>query len=213
MNPPSSIRPACAGLRRHPVRRVVGAARGRPHRSAISAGFTLTEILVAIALILIIGALAVWNINAIVGGIQNETPDKVLKATIRQARFMALQRMNTVMLTYNGENHTFDILDDKGNVLEQNADGSTNPDAEIKVKFNKVEPSSEMGDDLNPKEDDSVKYVDKNETRLLFHSSGATAPVKITLSQEGTEKPFVFRLDPFSEGPPPRPPTDIPPLQ
>ncbi len=171
------------------------------------------EILVALALILIIGGLAVANLDSIAGNISHETPDKILKATIRQARFMALQRMGTVMLTYNGDNHSFDILDDKGNVLEQDPDGSDNPEAAIKLKFNKVEPSSEMGEDLNPKEDEAVIYSDKDETRLIFHASGATPPVKVTMTQEGTEKPYTFRLDPFSEGPPPRPPIDVPALQ
>ncbi len=171
------------------------------------------EILVALALILIIGGLAVANFDTIAGQIANESPDKVLKSTIRQARFMALQRMNTVMLTYNGDNHSFDILDDKGNVLEQEPDGSDNPDAAIKLIFNKVVATSDMGEEINPKEDDAVKYEDKDLTRLVFHASGACPPVKVTLSQEGMDKPIVFRLDPFSEGPPPRPPTNVPALQ
>jgi hypothetical protein len=45
---------------------------------------------------------------------------------------------------------------------------------------------------------------------LMFHASGATAPVKVTLSIDSNDS--TFNLDPFSEGPPPKAPTIIPPL-
>jgi prepilin-type N-terminal cleavage/methylation domain-containing protein len=204
-------RPASAGLRRHGWRRAARAPeRGRAVFAATD-GFTLTEILVALCLILIIGVLAAANMVGIADSVDHQPPAKVLQSTIRQARSLALQRMSPVMLTYNGDGHSFDILDDKGNILEQDPDGVDDPSTTLKLAFTPVEPTSSLGDDPNPATDDGVTYSNTTMSRLLFHASGATAPVKVTLTQD--DKDMTYRLDPFSEGPPPRPPTDVPALQ
>jgi prepilin-type N-terminal cleavage/methylation domain-containing protein len=201
---------------RHPRWRQAARAPERGRAVSTAAGFTLTEILIAIALILIIGSLAVANMMQIGITVDHEPPPKVLKASIRQARFMALQRMSAVMLTYNGDNHSFDILDDQGNVLEQDNDGLDSPDDKLTLKFLAVEPGTDLGADVNPKEDDAVTYVSEDlaQKRLLFHPSGACAPVKVELTiNDQDENKTVYRLDPFSEGPPPQPPADTPMLQ
>lgn len=177
-----------------------------------SAGFTLTEILIALCLILIIGGLAVANMVGMANNINRQPPPKVLQSTIREARFLALQRMSTVMLTYNGDNHSFDILDDKGNVLEQTPDGEDDPSVTLKLTFDPIEPVTDLGDDPNPESDDGLTFANTTLTRLTFAGCGTTAPVKVTLST-GDGKDLTYRLDPFSEGPPPRPPTDVPNLQ
>jgi prepilin-type N-terminal cleavage/methylation domain-containing protein len=210
-----SNRPAHAGLR-HPRWRRAARAPERGRAVSTAAGFTLTEILIAIALILIIGSLAVANMVGIGSQVDHEPPPKVLKASIRQARYLALQRMSEVMLTYNGDNHTFDILDDQGNVLEQDPDGLDSPDDKMTLTFLAVEPGTDGDADVNPKEDDAITYAsdDQAKKRLLFHASGATAPVKVTLTiNDQDDNKTVYRLDPFSEGPPPQPPAETPILQ
>jgi Tfp pilus assembly protein FimT len=208
-NPPSG-RAASADLPCHRWWRAAGAPeRGRAVFAA-TAGFTLTEILVALCLIVIVGGLAVANMQGMADNVNHQSPPQVLKTSIREARFLALQRMNTVILTYNGDGHSFDILDDQGNVLEQEPDGVDDPSVVLKVSFTAVEPTKSLGDDPNPENDETVTYANATMTRLTFHASGTTAPVKVTLSQD--DKDQTFRLDPFSEGPPPRPPTDVPNL-
>ena len=211
MNNSASSRQACAGPRQPHWRRAARAPERGRAVFASAAGFTLTEILVALCLILIIGGLAVANMVGIASGVDHQPPAKVLQATIRQARYLALQRMGTVMLTYNGDGHSFDILDDKGNVLEQDPDGLDDPSISLKLTFTPVEPVDNLGDDPNPETDDGISFSNTTSTRLSFHASGASAPVKVTLSQN--DQDMSFRLDPFSEGPPPRPPTDVPNLQ
>ncbi len=209
-NSPSS-RPASAGFR-HPRPRRAARTRGcRRAEFASAAGFTLTEILIALCLILIVGGLAVANMVGMATQIDQQPPPKVLQSSIREARFLALQRMDSVMLTYNGDHHSFDILDDKGNVLEQAADGEDDPSVTLKLTFTPIEPVKDLGDDPNPESDDGINYANASVPRLLFHATGTTAPVKVTLSS-GDDKDLTYRLDPFSEGPPPRPPKDVPNL-
>jgi len=166
---------------------------------------------VALCLILIIGGLAAANMVGIASGVDHQPPAKVLQGSIRQARYLAMQRMSPVMLTYNGDGHSFDILDDKGNVLEQDPDGVDDPSVTLKLSFTPVEAVKDLGADPNPEADDSIDYSNTSTPRLIFHASGATPPVKVTLTQD--EKDLTFRLDPFSEGPPPRPPTSVPALE
>lgn len=210
MNQPLSSRPAIAGSRRDTLRRAARAPERGRAVSASAAGFTLAEILIAIALVVIIGGLAAANMVGIANGVNHQPPAKVLQATIRQARYLALDRMKPVMLTYNGDNHSFDILDDQGNVLEQDPDGVEDPSVTLKLSFTPIEPVKNLGDDPNPESDDGITFSNTSTPRLLFHPSGATAPVKVTLTLDDQDKSF--RLDPFSEGPPSRPPTDVPNL-
>ncbi|MGH8335841.1 MAG: hypothetical protein ACRETL_03235, partial [Gammaproteobacteria bacterium] len=66
----------------------------------------------------------------------------------------------------------------------------------------------------NVTDEESVEYSKKTPSpTLLFDPSGVTAPVKVTLTIEGQTEPIEYRLDPFSEGPPPKVPENVPPLQ
>ncbi len=209
---PKSNRPADPGLRRQ---RWWRAARATVRGRAVSAagGFTLTEILIAIALILIIGGLAVANFEKIAEGVGHKGPAQVLQAEIRQARFMALQRRSPVILTYNQEKHTFALMDQQGNAIEEVPDGMDDDQAKLTLTFTKILPLKDLSTDPNDIDDDSVEYSKKDpQPYLLFDPSGVTAPVKVTLTIEGVQNPVEYRLDPFSEGPPPKAPENVPPL-
>lgn len=178
----------------------------------MAGGFTLTEILIAIALILIIGALAVFNFEKMANGVGELSPARALQAQIRQARFLALQRRSPVILTHNGETHTFDLLDSLGNILESIPDGSDDEQSTMTLTFTSILPLKDMTTDPNITDEDSVEYSKKDPTpTLLFDPSGVTAPVKVKLEEEGKDT-IEYRLDPFSEDPPPKVPENVPPL-
>ena len=205
---------ASASPRRQPCRPAARAnERGRvvyAPRTGAAAGFTLTEILIALALILIIATLSAVNMVGIAGGITHLPPEKVLQSSIRQARYLAMSRMDTVLLTHDTDAHSYNLLDDKGNILEQDPDGVDNPTSNITVTFTPILPSTDLVTDLGSLSDDDTQYSKVPTQVLLFHASGATAPVKVTLSIDSNDS--TFNLDPFSEGPPPKAPTIIPPL-
>lgn len=175
-------------------------------------GFTLTEILIAIALILIIGSLAVFNFERMAGGVGELSPARALQSQIRQGRFLALQRRSPVVLSHNSETHTYDLQDRLGNVLESLADGADDQDATFTLSFTPILPLKDTTTDPNITDEESVEYSKKDPVHsLLFDPSGVTAPVKVTLEIEGKDT-IEYRLDPFSEGPPPKAPENVPPL-
>lgn len=173
-------------------------------------GFTLTEILIALALVLIITTLAAVDMRSIASGINHLPPAKVLEATVRQARYLAMSRMDTVILTYNSDGHSFDLLDDKGNVLEQDPDGADDPNVNIKLEFTKVLPLTDLATDPTTQTGEDAQFSKEPSSRLVFHASGATPPVKVTLTVDSNDSNFF--LDSFSEGPPPKFPDVVPPL-
>ncbi len=178
----------------------------------MAGAFTLTEILIAIALILIIGSLAVFNFERMAGGVGQLSPARALQAQIRQARFQALQRRSPVILTHNGETHTFDLLDSLGNMLENIPDGADDDQSTMTLTFTPILPLKDMTTDPNITDEESVEYSKQDPSpTLLFDPSGVTAPVKVKLEQEGKET-VEYRLDPFSEGPPPKRPENVPPI-
>ena len=121
-----------------------------------------------------------------------------------------MSRMDNVVLTYNGDGHSFDLLDDKGNVLEQEPDGVDNPDANLAVTFTPILPLTDLSTDPSSQSDDDQQLSKAPSSRLIFHATGATPPVKVTLSLNGNDTKF--NLDSFSEGPPPKFPENVPPL-
>ncbi len=211
MNCANPSRPAGAGLRRDSWRQ---AARAQVRGRAVSAagGFTLTEILIAIALVAIIGGIAAANFFGIVGGVNHQPPPKVLQNVIREARFMAMERRSSVMLTYNGDAHTFDLLDSQGNVLEQTSDNVPDPQSKLTLEFTAILPNKDITSDANPQDEDSIDLSTKPAKPILtFDPSGTTMPVKVVLTQD-QDPPTEYRLDPFSEGPPPKTPDNVPPI-
>jgi prepilin-type N-terminal cleavage/methylation domain-containing protein len=187
--------------------RVVYAPRGE---TPAAGGFTLTEILIAIALIVIIGGLSAVDMNSVANNITHLSPAKVLQATIRQARYLAMLRMDNVVLTHDNSTRSFNLLDDKGDVLEQDPDGLDNPDANLTVTFTPIMALTDLVTDPSGQSDDDNNLSKIPSQRLVFHATGSTPPVKVTLSIDGNDTKF--NLDPFSEGPPPKFPTIVPPL-
>jgi len=204
-------RPAGAGLRRNILR---PAARAHVRGRAVSAagGFTLTEILIAIVLMLIIGGLAAANFSHLADSVGHLPPEKVLQSVIREARFLAMQRRSPVVLTYNTDTRSFNLLDNQGNILEQTPDGVDDPESKLTLTFTAVLPQKDATSDPNPQDEDSIEYSKQPpEPSLFFDPSGVTKPVKVTLTQD-QNKPIEYRLDPFSEGPPPKTPENVPPV-
>jgi Tfp pilus assembly protein FimT len=202
----SSSRPAPAGLCR-PWRRTARATvRGRAVFAsgfAGAAGFTLTEILVAIVLIVLVGGLAIANVFNLANGINKQPPRKVLEAAIREARFDAMQNFGTVYLTYDSANLTFDILDDQNNILDQ-LDSNADPDTgNLTVTFARILPLKDTSSDYKSTMD-NPDVEDKPSNVMAIHGTGVSAPMQVDITEGSIDTKFY--LDAFSEGPPPAPP-------
>ena len=80
----------------------------KPQQSR-AAGFTLIEILIVLALILLIGSLAVYNV-ANLPRLRDERPvDEVLLNAVREARFQAATTKALCWLSYEAEKATFHV--------------------------------------------------------------------------------------------------------
>jgi len=74
----------------------------------------------------------------------------------------------------------------------------------IELTFDPIVPLNDVSTPI----DSPPSFANITTDTLIFHASGATAPVKVILKVD--DKDHSFLLDPFSEGPPPKPPRPKP---
>ena len=189
-------RPEPSPTARAPVRgRVVSGPRSnRP-------GFTLAEILIAIILIVIVGGLAVTNFSNLTSGLRKQPVDEVLTAAVREARYQAVLNKRSTLLGYDADQNAFVITDYlTGNTIIQ---FPLTPDPQgnkVEIKFEPILPLKDL---TSSYADAPPQFANTTLTQLMFHPSGASAPVKVDLKIN--DKETTMFLDPFSEGPTPKP--------
>jgi prepilin-type N-terminal cleavage/methylation domain-containing protein len=115
------------------------ATGNRRHSPARGGGFTLIEILLVIALISVAVSVVLINFTAFADRDETNTPEEVLTAAVRKARFIAAADRITTTLRYNEERGTLQI-EPSGEELEINADFG--PDGRGEIRFFLV-PSAE----------------------------------------------------------------------
>lgn len=80
-----------------------GNRRGNPRSGRNRGGFTLIEILLVIALIALSVSVVIVNFNAFADRGENTSPEEVLTAAIRKARFIAAAERITTRLRYDDQ--------------------------------------------------------------------------------------------------------------
>jgi Tfp pilus assembly protein FimT len=204
--PTHSIPPAGANSRQEPLPPTARASvRGRVVSGpSLRAAFTLAEILIAITLIVIVGGLAVANFDALANGIRKQTPEQVLKDAIRETRYAAVLNKRSMLLGYDNTTSSFVTTDYiSGNQVASfplDLPGKLN---KVEIKFDPILPLKDMTSSVT---DTPPEFANVTLTQLMFHSSGASTPVKIEMTINDHDTTMI--LDPFSEGPPPKPPID-----
>lgn len=203
----STIRPSPGGpsaaAPRQPARALPrGRLVSRGGAGRRDAAFTLAEILIVIALILVLGTLAVTNFDTITNGMGKKPVEEILHDTIREARFQALTNHRNVFIGYDDDKGVFFITDyltqNRVEEIPTQVDPKT---TKIELTFDPIVPLNDVSTPI----DSPPSFANITTDTLIFHASGATAPVKVILKVD--DKDHSFLLDPFSEGPPPKPPT------
>jgi general secretion pathway protein H len=78
---------------------------GAGARLRAAGGFTLVEILLALAIVALIGSLLLPGVNSILRRIEGDDPDRVFWDVVTAAREQALTENRTVALRFDKENH------------------------------------------------------------------------------------------------------------
>lgn len=86
-------------------------------------GFSLIEILVALALIALVSGLFVANLDTLLRELGPDPLDRQLHRAIQEARYQAAARKETVLLRYDGETATFFLTTASGVEVETRETG------------------------------------------------------------------------------------------
>jgi len=185
-------------------------ARSRAHARALVRGrvvsgfgaraFTLTEILIAICLILLVTGLVVTNFVGISGGIDKFPIQVVLRDAIREARFQSLTSKRSTNLAFDKERSVFVITDLMTGSTLAEIPTKLDPDLDkVEITFTPILPLTDLTSDIHG----DPQFSKNDQDHLVFHSTGTSTPVRITL-KVGVQADQEIFLDAFSEGEPPK---------
>jgi len=163
-------------------------ATGNNRPGPASRGFTLIEILLVIALIAVSVSVVIVNFTAFADRGDSTSPQEVLTAAIRKARFIAAADRITTKLSYDEESGHLQI-DPAGEQFPINSDFG--PDGRGEIRFFLV-PSAE-GLSPFPEPDRSTL-----ETPAVAFAPDRSSSPFIAEIDSGQGSPIRLRYDPFS---------------
>jgi len=163
-------------------------ATGNNRPGPASRGFTLIEILLVIALIAVSVSVVIVNFTAFADRGDSTSPQEVLTAAIRKARFIAAADRITTKLSYDEESGHLQI-DPAGEQFPINSDFG--PDGRGEIRFFLV-PSAE-GLSPFPEPDRSTL-----ETHAVAFAPDRSSSPFIAEIDSGQGSPIRLRYDPFS---------------
>lgn len=171
-------------------------------RIRTSPAFTLAEILIAITLMVLVGGLAISNIGAINESIKRPPLETVLREAVRDARYDALLNKRSTILTFDSDQSAFVITDYlTGNVISTTPYAPDNNVNKLSIQFSPILPLKDL---ISSVDDTPTQFANTTLSQLMFHSSGASTPVKVDITIN--EHNSTLFLDAFSEGPTPKAP-------
>ena len=178
---------ACAGayLRVNPVR-------------LSRTGFTLLEVVVALALIGLVASLVVVNFDSAFKNMGVRPPEDVFRIAVRQARYEAAYRMQKTYLAFDPEKNEFTVVDANGEICGTFPLNRDPTKGRFEVTFTGFLPEDNIG------AKDKNELSDYTMERLVFDPSGCGVPAKVTI--KGPDESAELTLDPFSWGEPPERP-------
>ena len=154
-------------------------------------GFTLLEVLLAIAVIALVSGLAVFNADAVFSGFDDKPLPGILKKAVREARLLAAASKETVFLSFNAESSRFSIVSHNGGILESFPTGYDPEDESVEIRMYQILPGTGF----------TFSRGIATETRLVqrvgFHPDRSSTPFEVHLFYEETESRH--RYDPFSD--------------
>jgi prepilin-type N-terminal cleavage/methylation domain-containing protein len=163
-----------------------------------SRGFTIVEILLVLALLVIIAGMVAVGAVGMIDAAKMEPPDRVLKRAVLDAVYHASERKAPAFLRYDGKRATFLVTDAGGAVLAEHAIYEDMPSGEEEeeewdlpeVTFLAEGPLAGEGGGATKLEDEHLVL-----TRIPFHS-GVSPPFQAKIAFANKEQ--VLRFDPFS---------------
>ena len=150
-------------------------------------GFTIVEVLLALALIALIAGLFAANFDVLLSSIQEKRPEKQLYNAIREARKFAIQTHQPTYLSYNNEDG-FIVYKDK---IKKETLHQIQSEQDFELAFEPV-PSEELA---RGGFRSSKKHSEK-ESEITFYPDGSSTPTVISLIEDGQSTKI--KLDPFS---------------
>lgn len=163
-------------------------ATGNNRPGPARGGFTLIEILLVIALITMVSSVVIINFNAFIDRGESTSPEEVLTAAIRKARFTAAADRVRVKLGYDEDSGSLQI-EPGGESFSINADFGSGGRGEI--RFFLIPPAEGLG-----------RFPDPTRTTLrtpvvAFAPDGSSNPFLAEIDS-GSGTPTRLRYDPFS---------------
>jgi Tfp pilus assembly protein FimT len=179
--------------------------RGRAVSGSGARAFTLTEILIAICLILLVTGLVVTNFSGLTENVDKFPVEVVLREAIREARFQALTSKRNTNLAFDTERSVFVVTDYLTGATLAELPTKLDPDLEkVEIVFTPILPLNDLTSDIHG----TPEFSKNDQDHLVFHSTGTSTPVRITL-KVGTNPDKEIMLDAFSEGEPPKEPSTL----
>ncbi|WP_158279793.1 pilus assembly FimT family protein [Coraliomargarita sinensis] len=163
-------------------------ATGNSRPGTARSGFTLIEILLVIALIAVAVSVVLVNFTAFADRGESTSPEEVLTAAIRKARFIAAAERITTKLSYDSENGSLRI-DPGAEQFPINSDFG--PDGRGEIRFFLI-PSAQG---LSPFPDPDRSTLET--AAVAFAPDRSSSPFLAEIDS-GRGSPARLRFDPFS---------------
>jgi len=157
--------------------------------SKLNTGFTIVEVLLALALIGLVAGLFAINFDILLNSVNKKRPEKILHEAICEARYQALQEHALIYLSYDEPKHSFLIFKD----TPDHPIVSMPMENGIKVTFTPIPPAEYKSGRFS-----EVSQPEKPLDKITFSPDSSSQPVIITLSQDNFS--LKFKPDPISCG-------------
>ncbi len=162
-----------------------------------SAGFSLIEILLVIALVAVLAGIVAGNASAFILGGNSEPPDRVLKRAVLDALYFSTEKKEEVRLSWSRQQATFLIKDRNGGILKKQSiyeklDEESMIDEELqpRISFFAIPPKVGFGGSSSPLNDEDLFL-----TEIIFNG-GYTFSFLAEIEFRGKNE--ILEFDPFS---------------
>ncbi len=152
-------------------------------------GFTLIELILVIGLIALIGGLVAVNAEAILRGLAEEPPERILQKAVREARFQAAHLKQPVLLRFDEEAAAFRVRGADGSDLATFKTGLENAAPPLRLQFEQILP----GRGMDRPDREQTAPIDA----VTFRPDRSSTPFQAVLRNAGGS--FTLRFDPFSD--------------
>lgn len=162
-----------------------------------SAGFTLIEVLLVLALIGVMAGIVAGNAGAFINASGYEPPLRVLKRAVLDAGYFAGERKEPTFLAYDEDNASFVISDAGGGVLTSHPiyQNLSQVDEEERGEFPEIEFRAVGPLSGSARGRTIYREYQLRLDRIRFHS-GSSVQFEVRIRHRGEDKKFEF--DPFS---------------